>query len=176
MTFYAKIKARRDAEVLFSTLVANAESGNTAAANFLVDSFVRGGWWQSSFNDVGGVPKQLTEYIVKCLASLHADKFRNAATHFNISRSANRPASDWTWADLRAVRAYRVLLARGKGVEAARYGASEHSGLTEDRLRYLLEAHPERHLLLTIIVGLVPPRTRLRLMKTPPRKKYQRTR
>lgn len=176
MTFDSKIKTRRDADVLFSTLVASAESGDPTAANFLVDSFVKGGWWQANFDDLGGVPTQLTDYIVNCLASLQSDKFRNAATHFNISRPANRPASDLALADLRAVRAYRVLLARGKGVEAARYGASEHSGLTEDRVRYLLETHPARQELLTLITGMVPPRTRLRLMKTPPRKKYQRTR
>lgn len=174
----------------FNSAVGQARSGDRAMAEGLIREFAQLAKSPHTFDAVGGVPMPLVQYIARCLADWQSQDYKDAEHHFFVNRPANAP--DQTGSQhVRAMRAYLLLRARGKGVESARSGAAAASGLSEDQVRHMLaKDKPEKppttatgQPLFGRGIGIVeaaalcciPKRLRERV-RNPPRKKYQRSR
>ena len=121
----------------FETAVKQAQSGDRQIAESLIGEFAQLADDPHVFDAVGGIPSALIEHIAACLSDWKKRDFQDAQTHFYVSRAAHRP-DETTGQHVAAMRAYLVLRARAKGVEAARAGAAAYSGLSEDQVRHML--------------------------------------
>ncbi len=159
-------------ENFYLQAVAQARGGDKYMADQLLAQFAELSKDPAVFAKVGGIPKPLIQYIATCISDWRKRGYQDAETHFWIDKASHRPANIGG-KQVGAVRAFRLLMARGKGTEASFAGAAAYSGLSPDAVRYLVGKRDD------IIEAAVLSRTNSRLHKRilhPPRKKYQRSR
>jgi len=168
----------------FATAARQARTGDREIAQHLIGEFAQLSTEPHAFDQIGGVPVALTQYIATCLADWQMRDFKDAETWFNVAREAHAP-DQTTGQHVAAMRAYLLLLARAKGVELARAGAAMHSGLTESQVQYLVEKDkPEKATWFKgRAMGVIEAAALMGINKrlhhrvlNPPRKKYQRSR
>lgn len=159
---------------VFEDLIKQARRGDRESADSLLKEFASIAAKPGAFDAVGGVPANLLQYVATCVADWRKRSYRDAETWFNVGRPDHRPARPVTAAHIVAMRVYMVLRARGYGRDGALTGAVAYSKLTEDQVRYVVESHPERDVLIAVVSLLVTRRLRSILKRPPPRKKYQR--
>lgn len=168
---YARHRAH--AEAMYGGFVEMARSGDKRAADLLLASFTFLSSDPSAFDEMGGIPKVLLKHIATCISDWRLRGYTDAETWFWVERPSHRPKDRVTSKDIRAVRAYRLLMARGSGTVAARIGAAQASGLDEERVRYLVERKDEAVHARALV--MIHPRHHQRVLN-PPRKKYRRSR
>ena len=168
----------------FAALVKQAQGGDRDAAEGLIGQFAQLADDPHVFDAVGGIPSALIGHIAACLSDWKKRDFQDAQTRFYVERAAHRP-DETTGQHVKAMRAYLLLRARAKGVEAARAGAAAYSGLSEDQVRHMLaKDKPEqptwfkgRSIGVVEAAALFGINKRLHVrVQKPPRKKYQRSR
>ena len=131
---------RKDAEQYahwFETAIAQARTGDREIAVSLVGEFAQLATDPHVFDSVGGIPTALLQYIAACLGDWKKHDFRDAEKSFSVTRAAFRP-DETSDQHVDAMRAYLLLMARGRGVVAARVSAAAYSGLTEEQVRHML--------------------------------------
>jgi hypothetical protein len=166
-------RKRRGANLHFRDKIRNARRGDKEAADYLLLQFARLSADADCFHTLGGTPDALVQYVATCIADWRRLGYGHADTWFFVERPSHRPAARVTRQEIQALRAYRLLMARGKGAAAALEGATASTGIKEDRVRYLVEKKDndlERR-----VLSVIHPRLHPRILN-PPRKKYQRSR
>ena len=121
----------------YEGVVEQAQTGNRQSAESLISAFAQLADNPRAFDAVGGIPTALIQHIAACLSDWKKRDFQDAQTWFYVARAGHRP-DETTGQHVAAIRAYLLLMARGKGVVAARAEAAAYSGLSEDQVRHLL--------------------------------------
>lgn len=157
----------------YDLAVKQAQAGDRDMAEKLLAEFAAIADLPANYDEVNCVSTPLARYVATCIhdwikRDLNA---KDAPWCFNVERPAHRQM-ERSGIDVRARRAYMLLMARGKGKEAALSGAAASSGHTENQVRHLVEAGKDE-----IWAGAMlamSNRTRKRVAN-PPRKKYQKS-
>ena len=128
----------------------------------------------ANYDNVNCVATPLARYVATCVQDwIKRDlAAKDAPWCFNVDRPAHRQA-ERSEIDVRACRAYMLLMARGKGKDAALTGAAASSGVTENQVRKLVEAGEDSVVWICALMGIRKP-ARMRMLKPFPKKKYQK--
>lgn len=166
----------------FRGAIEQARGGDRESADGLLANFAHLAENPGAYDSVGGVPTEFLQYIATCIADWRKRNYRDAETWFFVDRPSNAPEKT-TEQHVSAMRAYLLLRARGKGTEAARRGAADHSKLSDGQVRHPLakDKAPQPDCFKGRAIGVVEAAALMcinrrlhKRVRDPPRKKYQR--
>lgn len=171
--------SRRQVEDWYEAAVNQARDGNHRIAEFLLRDFARLAADPRAFKNHGGLPTNLVQYVATCVGDWQKRGYSDAKTWFNVVRAPHGPEREIDWRHIRALRAYRLLLARKCGSTAAIEGAALSSHLSEGQVRALIQdqANPDKRddALDFVVLEGINQRLHERVAN-PPRKIYRRSR
>ena len=128
-----------DLKRFYVVAIKQARGGDRRIAASLIQEFANLSLHPDAFDNMGGVPSALVQYVATCLSDWQNSDFKDAKRSFHVIRPAHGPKRAIDARHITALTEYCLLRNSKVTAVEAHETAAQLSGLTEDQVRALVQ-------------------------------------